>query len=80
MPETNPVSERDRALFAEAQRVIQEGNEEALAELLFRDISSEMCPMCGQPDNCGDCDHTPIWSADTGASCGNACDSNCGCC
>jgi hypothetical protein len=18
------------------------------------------CPECGQPDNCGDCDHTPV--------------------
>lgn len=21
---------------------------------------SEFCPVCGQPDNCGDCDHTPV--------------------
>jgi hypothetical protein len=21
---------------------------------------SELCPTCGQADNCGDCDHTPI--------------------
>ena len=21
---------------------------------------SENCSVCGQPDNCGDCDHTPI--------------------
>ena len=20
----------------------------------------EFCPVCGQPDNCGDCDHTPV--------------------
>jgi hypothetical protein len=20
----------------------------------------EFCPTCGQPDNCGDCDHTPL--------------------
>ena len=20
----------------------------------------ELCSVCGQPDNCGDCDHTPI--------------------
>ena len=20
----------------------------------------ELCPECGQPDNCGDCDHTPL--------------------
>jgi hypothetical protein len=20
----------------------------------------ERCPVCGQPDNCGDCDHTPV--------------------
>lgn len=20
----------------------------------------ETCPECGQPDNCGDCDHTPL--------------------
>lgn len=19
------------------------------------------CPTCGQPDNCGDCNHTPCW-------------------
>jgi hypothetical protein len=23
----------------------------------------EFCPECGQPDNCGDCDHTPITEA-----------------
>lgn len=21
---------------------------------------TELCPVCGQPDNCGDCDHTPL--------------------
>jgi hypothetical protein len=20
----------------------------------------QFCPVCGQPDNCGDCDHTPV--------------------
>jgi hypothetical protein len=24
------------------------------------EVNSELCPECGQPDNCGDCDHTPI--------------------
>lgn len=23
-------------------------------------MNDETCPTCGQPDNCGDCDHTPI--------------------
>lgn len=22
--------------------------------------ASERCPECGQPDNCGECDHTPL--------------------
>jgi len=22
--------------------------------------ASELCPVCGQPDNCGDCDHNPL--------------------
>lgn len=22
--------------------------------------SRELCPGCGQPDNCGDCDHQPL--------------------
>lgn len=22
--------------------------------------SFELCPTCKQPDNCGDCDHTPL--------------------
>ena len=22
--------------------------------------AAEICPVCGQPDNCGDCDHTPV--------------------
>jgi hypothetical protein len=22
--------------------------------------SEELCPECGQPDNCGDCDHAPL--------------------
>jgi hypothetical protein len=22
--------------------------------------ASERCSVCGQPDNCGDCDHTPL--------------------
>ena len=22
-------------------------------------VSQDTCPECGQPDNCGDCDHTP---------------------
>jgi len=21
---------------------------------------NEVCPVCGQPDNCGDCDHTQL--------------------
>ena len=24
------------------------------------DEEQNFCPVCGQPDNCGDCDHTPI--------------------
>lgn len=24
------------------------------------DKCPECCPVCGQPDNCGDCDHTPL--------------------
>lgn len=23
------------------------------------EANPELCPVCGQPDNCGDCDHTP---------------------
>jgi len=23
-------------------------------------LVEELCPECGQPDNCGDCDHTPL--------------------
>lgn len=22
--------------------------------------NSELCPGCGQPDNCGDCNHAPL--------------------
>jgi hypothetical protein len=25
-----------------------------------RGFAQEFCPTCGQPDNCGDCDHTPV--------------------
>jgi len=44
----------------------------ALCELLIDDraqdsaqrvtwyLAKETCPVCGQPDNCGDCDHTPV--------------------
>lgn len=24
----------------------------------------ERCPECGQPDNCGDCNHEPLTEAD----------------
>lgn len=24
----------------------------------------ELCPECGQPDNCGDCTHEPLTDAD----------------
>jgi hypothetical protein len=23
-------------------------------------VGTVLCPVCGQPDNCGDCDHTPL--------------------
>jgi hypothetical protein len=26
--------------------------------------TAELCPVCGQPDNCGDCDHTPPQASD----------------
>ncbi len=26
-----------------------------------RKADKETCPTCGQPDNCGDCDHTPVF-------------------
>ena len=26
--------------------------------------ANELCEVCGQPDNCGDCDHTPLTDAD----------------
>lgn len=25
---------------------------------------NELCPECGQPDSCGDCDHTPLSDED----------------
>ena len=28
-----------------------------------RKTTKETCPECGQPDNCGDCDHTPLFMA-----------------
>lgn len=24
------------------------------------EAEKERCPVCGQPDNCGDCNHTPL--------------------
>ena len=24
----------------------------------------ELCPICGQPDNCGDCNHKKLYRAD----------------
>jgi hypothetical protein len=32
---------------------------------------SEVCPECGQPDNCGDCDHTPALCGWCGNSIGD---------
>jgi hypothetical protein len=26
--------------------------------------ASELCPECGQPDNCGDCNHEPLTADD----------------
>ena len=26
--------------------------------------TNELCPICGQPDNCGDCDHTKLSDED----------------
>ncbi len=29
--------------------------------------ASELCPTCGQPDNCGDCTHGRLTAGDVGA-------------
>lgn len=42
---------------------LKEENPDSVVTLLVTSTAekgSEFCPECGQPDNCGDCDHTPI--------------------
>lgn len=31
---------------------------------LWNLASHELCPDCGQPDNCGDCTHEPLGAID----------------
>lgn len=33
----------------------------------FHNEQAERCPVCGQPDNCGDCDHTPLSESEQAA-------------
>lgn len=49
-------------LYSEFGKVVENEDTDraSVSTLLSRLPETERCPICGQPDNTGDCDHTPI--------------------
>lgn len=72
-----------RAAIVEDTASLPPYREDALGNLW--PVSTVGCNECGQPDNCGDCDHTPLAAEEVvelGGQpdcCGNCGDSECGC-
>lgn len=58
--------EAREVVLYEDDTVIVKGNTNASHGYLYAcayrkaDVPSESCPVCGQPDNCGDCNHAAV--------------------
>lgn len=49
-----------QSMLHETMHATPSGEKREVDVHLGREAASETCPVCGQPDNCGDCDHTPV--------------------
>lgn len=57
---------RERADIVALAHALDLHNDAVPVEPVSAYGTSEVCPVCGQPDNCGDCDHTPVGNAAPG--------------